>query len=230
MEEDLPNMAGHGGIKYKVNAREQMMRKWFRYLLIIACLGAISWATISFIRFNSGYEESRLRMNKEQKVLFRRQQFLSRIVDFLSQEEHDFMFWSKDYLKKNIKGAKVVKEIDDGFYLLSDKKSLALLGVPDYTDPDFYSIIVLCDARVKDYYADNGKSSELYYYSTVYSDGMSHFKSTLPPVPGCNYHGVIDGGSDKIKYPEIARKRFKIYYPELYERLEKNNFQIEISK
>jgi hypothetical protein len=67
-------------------------------------------------------------------------------------------------------------------------------------------------------------------YRAVDRDGNCWFStSRIPPVPGCCW-ALRGDGKEVVEYPEIARKYFAIYYPELASKLATQNYTVVLDR
>lgn len=198
-------------------------------IFIIVCIFVLGvfFAPIFFSQFVSvrGAEEMKLDCRREA---------MKEIADFFRKINYDFSVLSVETLKKEVPIIKKIEKIDTNFYLLHVKKYLFLLGNHRTAEPEnnMFLGFFLCDALPKGYFSGNKKSSRRFLYSgEVLFDRSSldkefygftlWYTSNFPPVPGCFYDRDHTKNIQAIKYSEAAKKRFKLYYPELFDELEK---------
>jgi hypothetical protein len=207
---------------------------FFKPIVVIACLiWLMCNVKIPFIYIRGGIQD-RIRVSAGKVE--------SEIADFIESRKYSFADFLPEQLMQSCKQIKKITKLDDNFYLIHASgpnflySHYLLLGeVPKQSDTERNdsSFIFFCDTKSKGYFNHNKK--EMFGFSYIRKSGM-HFpmavKLTLPPVPGCIFHydgekdGVIMIIPKTIEYPELARKRFKIYYPELYDELVKLNYII----
>jgi hypothetical protein len=108
---------------------------------------------------------------------------------------------------------------DNDTFVLKKDGIYYLLGIESEL---YYGKIVACSAVPKGFYLNNVAGKHMW---VAQGDGMSLyiFFSRYPPVPGCEITL-----SKTMEYPENARKRFEVYYPELSEGLKTNGYSIKI--
>ncbi len=157
----------------------------------------------------------------EEYLMFRR------IEDYIRERDAGLHDISPKELQSAVPGVKRVNRLDKGFYVISTEVGPFLLGIPEDLPPKRAAQrsvidcgdIVLCDARPQGFFKTNAAGSEKFMSTSVLCQLRPGSIRGLPPVPGCIYHVDRREGKHKVEYPEVAVKRFQMYYPELKEEL-----------